>query len=48
MTQREDLTNAEKGDAVLALWALGKYETMKEVAKRINISDSTINRWVAS
>lgn len=45
---REDLTNAEKGDAVLALWAFDKYETIKDVANAINISYETVrNEWVS-
>lgn len=45
-TQREDLSDAEKGDAVLALWAnYDKYETIKDVAKAIDIPYSTVNKW---
>jgi len=45
-TQREDLSDAEKGDAVLALWALGKYETIREIAKEIGFSEDLIANWV--
>lgn len=46
-THREDLTNAEKGDAVLALWAFDKYETIKDVADAIQIPYITVwNVWV--
>ena len=46
-TQREDLTDAEKGDAVLQLWAFDKYETIKDVAKAINIPYGTIKtHWI--
>ena len=48
-TQREDLTDAEKGDAVLNLWAnYDKYKTIKDVAEAINTPYSTVkNLWVA-
>jgi len=48
-TQREDLTDAEKGDAVLSLWAnYDKYEKIKDVAKAINVPyDTVIGIWVA-
>ena len=48
-TQREDLTDAEKGDAVLSLWAnYDKYETLKAVAEAINTPYKTvINVWVS-
>jgi len=47
-TQREDLTDAEKGDAVLALWAnYDKYETIKDVAEAINIPLGTVQgHWI--
>jgi len=48
-TQREDLSDAEKGDAVLGLWAeYDEYETLKDVAEAINTPYSTVkDRWVA-
>jgi ParB family chromosome partitioning protein len=48
-TQREDLSDAEKGDAVLSLWAnYDKYEKIKDVAKAINVPyDTVIGIWVA-
>ena len=47
-TQREDLSDAEKGDAVLSLWAnYDKYETLEDVAKAINIPYGTIKvMWI--
>jgi ParB-like chromosome segregation protein Spo0J len=45
-TQREDLSDAEKGDAVLSLWALGKYETIKEIANKISFGEATVQQWV--
>jgi len=46
-TQREDLSDAEKGDAVLALWAnYDKYETLKDVVQAINSSDSSVRHWI--
>lgn len=47
-TQREDLSDAEKGDAVLSLWAnYDKYETIKSVAEAINIPYSHIEHdWI--
>ena len=46
-TQREDLSDAEKGDAVLALWAnYDKYETIKDIAQSINTGYSTALSWV--
>jgi len=45
-TQREDLTDAEKGDAVLSLWAnYDKYETLKDVAKAIEIGYGSVLNW---
>ena len=45
-TQREDLSDAEKGDAVLSLWAnYEKYETLKDVAEAINVSHRTVETW---
>jgi ParB/RepB/Spo0J family partition protein len=42
-TQREDLTDAEKGDAVLSLWAnYDRYKTIKDVADAINIPYKTV------
>jgi ParB family chromosome partitioning protein len=47
-TQREDLTDAEKGDAVLSLWAnYEKYETITGVAKAINVPFETVRVWTA-
>lgn len=44
---REDLSDAEKGDAVLELWALDdKYETYKDVADSIVIPEGTVYHWV--
>ncbi len=46
-TQREDLTDAEKGDAVLNLWAnYDKYETIKAVAEAIKANYGTVKNWV--
>lgn len=44
---REDLTDAEKGDAVLALWAnYDKYKTIKDVADAINVPyNLVLNHW---
>jgi len=46
---REDLSDAEKGDAVLELWALDdKYQTLKEVADSIKVPYNTVKQlWVA-
>ncbi len=44
--QREDLTDAEKGDGVLALWTLGKYKTIKEMADGIGFRETTMRLWV--
>ena len=48
-THREDLTNAEKGDAVYALWEAfpEKYPTIKSVAEAINTPYGTIQNWCA-
>lgn len=48
-THREDLTNAEKGDAVLTLWERypNKYPTIKSIAEAIDISYVTIQHWIA-
>jgi len=44
---REDLTDAEKGDGVLALWAnYDKYETIKDVANAIHKPCQTVEGWV--
>jgi|GEM_PF-3587789 len=44
--QREDLSDAEKGDAVLALWAnFDKYETLADVAREINVNYETARAW---
>jgi ParB/RepB/Spo0J family partition protein len=47
-TQREDLSDAEKGDAVLALWAnYDKYNTIKDVANAINMPYKlVVSHWV--
>jgi ParB family chromosome partitioning protein len=47
-TQREDLSDAEKGDAVVALWAnYDKYETLKDVAEAIKVPYDTIKtHWI--
>jgi len=45
-TQREDLSDAEKGDAVLSLWAnYDKYETLKDVANAIQVHYATVKAW---
>jgi ParB/RepB/Spo0J family partition protein len=45
-TQREDLSDAEKGDAVLGLWAnYDKYETLQDVAKAIGSTIGTVKHW---
>jgi len=45
-TQREDLSDAEKGDAVLALWAnYDKYETIKDVAEAIKLPYGAVKDW---
>ena len=46
-TQREDLTNAEKGDAVYALWEEfpEKYPTIKSIAEVINTPYGTVQNW---
>jgi len=42
-TQREDLSDAEKGDAILSLWAnYDKYKTIKDVADAINVPYKTV------
>ena len=48
-TQREDLTNAEKGDAVFTLWERfpDKYPTIKSVAEGINVPYGTVRNWCA-
>ena len=38
---REDLSDSEKGDAVLQLWACDKYETLKEVCESIQVEYNT-------
>ena len=44
---REDLSDAEKGDAVYQLWAFDKYETIKEVCESLQIPYLTvINNWL--
>jgi len=47
-TQREDLSDAEKGDAVLSLWAnYDKYETIKDIAETIKVSYKTVkDSWI--
>jgi len=49
-TQREDLSDAEKGDAVLALWVnYDKFETLKDVANAIEANyDTVLYHWVRS
>lgn len=46
-THREDLTDAEKGDAVYALWESypEKYPTIKSVAESINTPVGTVRHW---
>ncbi len=45
--QREDLSDAEKGDAVLSLWAnYDKYETFKDVAEAINTPYGSLSNWI--
>ena len=41
---REDLSDAEKGDAIYQLWAFDKYETIKEVCEAIQIPYNTVAR----
>ena len=44
---REDLTDAEKGDAVLHLWSdYDKYENFNDVAKAIGFELPTVERWL--
>jgi ParB family chromosome partitioning protein len=45
---REDLTNAEKGDAILALLENypDKYPTMISIAKKLSISWDSVRHWV--
>jgi len=46
-TQREDLSDAEKGDAVLSLWAnYEKYETLKDVAEAISVNYGSMTHWI--
>jgi len=47
-TQRKDLTDAEKGNAVAHLLAKfpEKYPTIKALAEKLKKSKSTINRWL--
>ena len=45
-TQREDLSDADKGDAVLGLWAnYEKYATLKDVADSIGANIKTVQGW---
>ena len=46
-THREDLTDAEKGDAVYALWLTfpEKYPTIKSVAEAINTPVGSVRHW---
>jgi ParB family chromosome partitioning protein len=48
-THREDLTNAEKGDAVYTLWERfpQKYPTIKSVADAISVPYGTVQKWCA-
>lgn len=39
---REDLSDAEKGDAIYQLWACGKYKTIKEACESIQIPYETV------
>jgi len=42
------LTDAEKGDAVLSLWAnYDKYETIKNVAEEIKVPYNTVRKWLS-
>ncbi len=45
---REDLTNAEKGDAVIALWENypQEYPTFKSIAESLNVKYDTLQMWL--
>ena len=44
---REDLSDAEKGDAIYQLWAFDKYETIKSVCESLQISyDTVASNWL--
>jgi len=45
---REDLTNAEKGDAVISLWENypDKYPTFKSVSERLGVKYDTLAMWL--
>lgn len=45
---RDDLTNAEKGDAVIALWENypEHYPTFKSIAKSLNVKYDTLQMWL--
>ena len=44
---REDLSDAEKGDAIYQLWAFDKYETIKEVCESLQIPyDTVVKHWL--
>ena len=47
---REDLSNAEKGDAILSLWAnYDKYETIKAVCEALHLNYGTVmTQWISS
>lgn len=48
-THREDLTDAEKGDAVYTLWERfpEKYPSIKSIADAIRMSTTTVQNWCA-
>jgi len=45
---REDLTNAEKGDAIISLWEKypERYPTFKSIAKSLNVKYETLQVWL--
>jgi ParB/RepB/Spo0J family partition protein len=45
---REDLTNAEKGDAVIGLWEdyPSKYPTFKSISQRLGVKYDTVLMWL--
>lgn len=48
-THREDLTDAEKGDAIYTLWERfpEKYPSIKTIAEAIKIPSATVQNWCA-
>ena len=42
------MSDAEKGDAVLSLWAnFDKYETIKDVSEEIKVPYNTVQKWLS-